>query len=101
MKREHENRAGRSAFYDLFDEEEARGLEIRADLMTALEEFIGRKKMTQREAADFFGIPQPKISYIVNGKIEKCTIDYLVKLLTKADKVVTVKVGNRRKTRAA
>jgi hypothetical protein len=34
-------------------------------------------------AARFFGVPQPKISYINNGKIEKISSDYLIGLLAK------------------
>ena len=39
--------------------------------------------LTQMRSAKFFGIPQPKISYIKNGEIEKISSDYLVSLLAK------------------
>jgi helix-turn-helix protein len=48
----HVTPAGRSVFYDLgFDEAEARVLEMRADLMAALREHIGKRGWTQSEAA--------------------------------------------------
>ncbi len=71
-------------FRDLgFDRDEAEDLAMRTYLMAELRKFINRHKMTQAQAAKFFGIPRPKISYIQNGKIDKLSIDYLVRLLTK------------------
>ncbi|MFQ6024072.1 MAG: helix-turn-helix domain-containing protein [Acidiferrobacterales bacterium] len=73
-----------NVFRDLgFDREEAEDLAMRTYLMAELRKFIKKHKMTQAEAAEFFGIPRPKISYIQNGKIDKLSIDYLVRLLSK------------------
>lgn len=56
---------------------------MRTYLMAELRKFINKQKMAQAQAAEFFGIPRPKISYIQNGKIAELSIDYLVRLLTK------------------
>ncbi|MFQ6006550.1 MAG: XRE family transcriptional regulator [Woeseia sp.] len=39
--------------------------------------------LTQMRAAKFFGITQPKVSYIMNGMVDKVSSDYLVGLLAK------------------
>lgn len=73
-----------NVFRDLgFDREEAGDLAMRTYLMAELRKFIKKHKMTQARSAEFFGIPRPKISYIQNGKIDKLSIDYLVRLLSK------------------
>ena len=72
-----------------FDPHEAHNLMIRSELMMAITRLIDRKGMTQREAADLFGVTQPRVSDVVRGKIELFTIDALVKMLSAAG----VKVG--------
>ena len=67
-----------------FSDEEAVALAMRIDLAVEIEKFIKRNKMTQTKAAEFFGIPQPKISKIMSGKVNGFSIDYLVKVAAKA-----------------
>ena len=76
-----------NVFKDLgFTDEESAALEMRVDLAVEIEKFIRRKKLTQTKAAEFFGVPQPKISKIVGGKLGGFSIEYLVKMATKAGK---------------
>ena len=51
--------------------------------MAEIRKFIERNELTQVKAAKFFGIKQPKISNIMNGKVEEISSDYLVGLLAK------------------
>ncbi|WP_251923422.1 helix-turn-helix domain-containing protein [Salinibacter ruber] len=74
-----------NVFSDLgFEAEEAANLKVRARLMVRLRRFIKQRGMTQQEAADFFGVNQPRISDLVNKKIDKFSIDTLVNMLTQA-----------------
>jgi len=58
-----------NVFRDLgFAREQAEDLAMRTYLMAELRKFIKKDKMKQARAAEFFGIPRPKISYIENGK---------------------------------
>jgi predicted XRE-type DNA-binding protein len=66
-----------------FDPAESADLALRAYLMAEIRKFIERNELTQVKAASFFGIKQPKISNIINGKIEEISADYLVGLLAK------------------
>ena len=80
-------------FLDLgFEPEEAENLRIRADLMTVVREIISKKEMTQRQAAEYFGVHAPRINHLMKGHIEKFTIDALVNMLVKAGKRVQYEV---------
>ena len=71
-----------NVFLDLgFDSDEAADLAIKAEIMTAISLFIENTGMRQATAARFFGVPQPKISKIMNGKMDELSTDYLIKIL--------------------
>lgn len=73
-----------NVFEDLgFDPSESADLALRAYLMAEIRRFIERNDLTQIKAARFFGIKQPKISNIINGRVEEISSDYLVGLLAK------------------
>ena len=73
-----------NVFEDLgFDPAESADLALRAYLMAEIRRFIESNDLTQLKAAKFFGIKQPKVSNIINGKVEEISSDYLVGLLAK------------------
>lgn len=59
-------------------------LELRSFLSFRLEEFIRERRFTQRQAAAFFGVTQPRISNLMCGRIELFSLDTLVDMLTRA-----------------
>jgi predicted XRE-type DNA-binding protein len=84
----------RNPFLDLgFPPEEAVALHIRSQLAAALEHHIERKGWGQMEAARALKVPQPTVSKIVNGKIEKLSIDFLVKLMVRAGLPISISGG--------
>src|SRR5581483_1097531 len=96
----------RNPFLDLaFPAEEATALHIRSQLAAALEHHIDRKGWSQSEAARELRVPQPTISKIVNGKIEKLSIEFLIKLMVRANLPVGISAGRsvsaRRRTHHA
>jgi predicted XRE-type DNA-binding protein len=81
----------------LFDEKsEAENLRIRSSLMTTITTYISEKKLTQSEAASLLGVSQPRISDIVQGKIDKFTIDTLVNMVAKTDLKVNLVVAHEK-----
>ena len=60
--------------------EEAANLKLRSQLMDALEAYIARERITQKEAAKRFGVSRSRVSELVNGRISKFTIDKLVNM---------------------
>jgi predicted XRE-type DNA-binding protein len=71
----------------------AQNLKIRSRLMSELSRYVEQQGLTQREAADFFEVSQPRISDLVRGKIERFTIDMLVNMLSKTGKHIKIKVS--------
>jgi predicted XRE-type DNA-binding protein len=85
-----------NVFKDIgFETEEAINLKIRADLILDLRRFIQSQKWTQTEAAEYFGETQPRISNLMNGDIDRFSIDKLVQMLTRAGMDVQVSVSGR------
>lgn len=69
-----------SVFDDLFDKEEAANLKVRAKLMNRLIAHVEEQGLTQEEAAEAFGVGQPRVSLLLGGKIQKFTIDALLNM---------------------
>lgn len=82
-------------FEDLgFEAVEAANLKIRADLILDLQKYIRNQEWTQQEAANFFNETQPRISNLMNGDIEKFSIDKLVQMIVKSGMEIKVEVIN-------
>ena len=82
-----------NVFEDLgFSKLEAANMLMRADLMIELEQFIRKKNMSQRQAAEFFGVHQPRINDLMNNRIEKFSIDILLNMLQLAGKRVRIQI---------
>jgi predicted XRE-type DNA-binding protein len=62
----------------------AENMRIRSALMQELVAYIGASGMTQSQAAQRFGVSQPRISDLKRGKIDLFSIDTLVNMLTAA-----------------
>jgi predicted XRE-type DNA-binding protein len=56
---------------------------LKADLTIMIRDIIESKGWTQTEAAKRLAITQPRVSDIVNGKIDKFTLDMLFSMLDK------------------
>ncbi|MBD2189827.1 helix-turn-helix domain-containing protein [Pseudanabaena mucicola] len=85
---------GANVFEDLgFAPEETLNLKIRADLMLNIKRFIQSQGWTQKQAALFFGETQPRISDLMNGDIERFSIDKLVMMLARAGMNVRFEVS--------
>ena len=72
-------------------------MKARAELMNALIELINAQELTQAEAAKRLGVPQPRISDLMRGKIDLFSLDMLVDMLALAGRRVEMKVKRERK----
>lgn len=73
-------------FSNIFDAvtdspEEASVLQTRSDLMIAVRAIVEDNGWTQVEAAKHLGLTQPCVSDLLNGEIEKFSIDLLMTCL--------------------
>ena len=83
MKSEWEE-GSENVFKDVgFSEQESEYLMIRSRLMLEVDQFIKRSGLTQLEASKELGITQPRLNDLLRGKIQKFSIDALVKMLSR------------------
>jgi len=80
----HVTPAGRSVFYDLFPAEKAAEMEIRAQLLIGLEQWLEKSGMTQAADAKVLGVTQARVSDLKRGKIDRFSMDLLVRLAARA-----------------
>ncbi|MFT4925704.1 MAG: putative XRE-type DNA-binding protein [Phenylobacterium sp.] len=72
-----------SNIFEAITENKAQASEFqtRSDLMIAIRDIITAKKWSQSQAAEQMGLTQPRVSDLVNGHIEKFSIDKLMNCL--------------------
>ena len=65
--------------------------------MIRLSKVIETRGLTQAQAAEVFGVTQPRISDLVRGKIDRFSIDTLIAMLGHAGVRVQIVVGRSSK----
>ncbi len=90
----HQTEAGSNIFSDLgFDALEANKLQLKAQLMVILSNWIKENQLTQLEAAEQLHVSRPRVSDVMTGKIDKFTIDALVDMVERSGQHVTLEVA--------
>lgn len=88
----------KSVFYDIANtSNEAANLTARSALMIAIEQRIHEYGWTQTEAAEILGVQQPRVSDLMNGKIDKFSLDALVNMLPAVELTFRVEPARRTK----
>lgn len=72
--------------------EAAENMKVRSSLMMALKTHITRAGLTQVEAAEKFGVTQPRISDLLRGKIGVFSVDTLINMTAAAGMHVELRV---------
>src|SRR5438105_11974095 len=104
-KSRHRTRAGGNVFLDLgFPPREAKRILAHADaqidesirlkqqLMDEIAEWMKEVRVTQAAAAEVLHVTRPRVSDVVNHKVDKFTIDALVRMLARIGKHVRLAV---------
>ncbi|SBT04770.1 conserved hypothetical protein [Candidatus Accumulibacter aalborgensis] len=71
---------------------EAENMKLRSVLMMALKEHIARVDLSQSQAAQLFGVTQPRVSDLMRGKITLFSLDALVNMAAAAGLHVEMRV---------
>ena len=71
---------------------EAENMKLRSELMLALKNHIAHAEMSQQEAAQLFGVTQPRISDLMRGKINLFGLDALVNMAAAAGLHVELRI---------
>ena len=73
--------------------EEAANLKLRSQLMDAIKAYIDHEDITEEEAAKRLGVPQSRVSELVNGRISQFTIDELMIMAAGVGLTTRITVG--------
>jgi predicted XRE-type DNA-binding protein len=71
----------------------AASMKARSTLLMELSNVIQKRGMTQAEAAELFGVTQPRISDLVRGKINLFSLDMLMNMASTAGMSPVVKLS--------
>ena len=63
-------------------------------LMMEIDRYVKKSGLTQAEAAKLMKTTQPRLNDVLQGKIEKCTIDRLVNMLAAVGRQVSLHVSD-------
>ena len=63
---------------------------VRAQVMSRIAEILKKSGMTQKKSAVILGIPQSKISCLMNGKLSMFSLEHLFELLNALDRDVEI-----------
>lgn len=74
---------------------DATAMKARADLMMAVREAVDGWRSTQSVSAKRLGISQPRLNDLLRGKIDKFSLEALMKLASKAGLTVHVEIVRR------
>jgi predicted XRE-type DNA-binding protein len=82
----------KNAFELLTSDPHALGIwTIRHEMMNAIVDNIKARGWTQKAAAKYLGVSQPRLSNLQNGKISKFSVMMLINILSKLDFTFEIK----------
>jgi predicted XRE-type DNA-binding protein len=67
-------------------------------LAAIISDGVKQQGLTQSNAATALGIPQPKVSALMNSRLDGFSLERLIELLGKFGRTVTIEVGGGRST---
>jgi predicted XRE-type DNA-binding protein len=74
----------RSVFQDLYLPDQAAEMEMRAQLLSGLTDWLRSSDLTQTQAAKLLGVTQARVSDLNRGRINRFSLDLLVRLAARA-----------------
>lgn len=76
-------------------------MEAKANLVIEISKAIKKKKLTQAQAAEMFGISQPKLSELLGGRFRGYSVERLIHFLNELGKDVDIVVKSKPRNRKA
>lgn len=76
------------------DPSKSANLKLRSELMMKISAYVKQSKLTQTQAAEKLGVTQPRLNDVLKGRIEKCTVDRLVNMLSAVGYKVDLKISH-------
>ena len=98
MTQRQRSRSTANVFRDLgFSADEADHLRVRSELMAKLQTVITARGLKQAEAAELFGVTQPRVSDLMRDRIDLFNAEMLIDMLSKVGVRTKVVLESRRK----
>jgi len=72
---------------------QAENMRLRSSLVMALKDHIAREGLNQSQAAQVFGVMQPRVSDLMRGKVGLFSLDCLVNMLAAAGLHVEMRIS--------
>ena len=76
-------------------------LDTKARLGAAIHRIVGRRRLTQAQVADALAINQPKVSALLNYKLEGFSVERLMRFLVALEQDIEIIVKAKPRTRSA
>ena len=70
-----------------FSDEEKAALQLKADIFNEILATIEKQNLESKELQEILGVPQPRVSELINGKISKVSIEKMIGYLQALGKV--------------
>lgn len=80
-----------------FEKEESQSLRIKSQLMLEIQNLVNKRGYSRRELEKKLDVPQPRVSELMTGKIDKFSLEKLVGFIDKIGGLVEVKVKEDRR----
>jgi predicted XRE-type DNA-binding protein len=74
-------------------------LKAKARIAHLIVQIITKSHLTQKEAAELLGLTQPKVSMIMNGRLEGFSLERLIMALTALDRDVEIRIRKKPRSR--
>jgi len=71
----------------------------KARIANLIVQIISKSHMTQKEAAKALGLTQPKVSHIMNGRLEGFSLERLIMAMTALDRDVEIRIRKKPRSR--
>jgi len=81
-----------------FDKEESQSLRIRSELILQIKDISKDHGYSQHDLSKILDVPQPRVSELMTGKIEKFSTDKLINFLSKMGHRITIHSAKERRS---
>jgi predicted XRE-type DNA-binding protein len=76
--------------------EASREMLVKAQLTMTIKELIVSKAMTQMQASEVIGLPQPKLSRLLNGEVRGVSVAKMLEVIVALGRDVQIVIGPER-----
>src|SRR5437764_11939943 len=73
---------------------------LKAQLVREIRDILKRRRLTQAKAAEILGLKQPDVSCLVTGRVQRFSLERLLRCVRRLDRDVTIVTRPKARTRA-